>query len=71
MGLEDISSFNQGSNLSKTDFTFTAGSIAAFTAILAALGVKGLSGVGEGTRGVQGSGVSLRRSSISGSESRV
>ena len=68
---EDISSFNQGSNLPTTAFTVTACSFAASTVILAAPGVKGLSEVGEWTGGVQGSWVSLRRSLISGFESGV
>ena len=55
---------------STTASTFN-GSFSAFTVILAAPGVKGLSGVGERTGGVLGSGVSLRRSSISRSESGV
>ena len=49
---EDILSFNQSSNLSTTVSTFTADSFAASTVILAAPGVKGLSGVGELTGGV-------------------
>ena len=52
-----------------TASTFTAGSFAASTVILAAPGVKVL--FGEQTGGAQGSGVHLRRSSISGSESGV
>ena len=54
---EDISLFNQGSNLSTIASTFTAGSFAASIVLLAAPGVKGLSGVGEQTREVQASGV--------------
>jgi len=45
------------------------GSSTASGFILAAPGVKGLSGVGEQTGGVPGSGVSLRSSSNSESES--
>ena len=49
---EDISFFNQGSNLSTAASTFTTGSFAASTVILAAPGVKGLYGVREINGGV-------------------
>ena len=73
---EEISSFSQGSSLSTitcswstTAFISSADSLAASRVILAAPGVKGLSRSGEGTKGVPGSGVSLRSSSNFESES--